>query len=197
MPFSLYLASGSPRRKELLSQIGLKYKQVLPAVDETKEENETPESYVKRLAKLKAQAGQRMLLQAKQKPVLGADTIVVLDGRVFGKPKDKEEAFAMLMALSGRTHQVMTAVAVVTDSSEKVVCCCSKVSFREIDPGEARAYGETGEPMDKAGAYAVQGIGAVFVKKIEGSYSGIVGLPLMETATLLRDIGVPILSSAP
>jgi len=197
MPFSLYLASGSPRRKELLSQIGLKYRQILPAVDETKEEDETPEGYVKRLAKLKALAGQKMLLQAEQKPVLGADTIVVLDGRVFGKPKDKDEAFAMLMALSGRTHQVMTAVAVVTGCSEKVVCSCSKVSFREIGPDEARAYGETGEPMDKAGAYAVQGIGSIFVKKIEGSYSGIVGLPLMETATLLRETGVPILSSVP
>ena len=197
MPFSLYLASGSPRRKELLSQIGLKYRQILPVVDETKEEDETPEGYVKRLAKLKALAGQKMLLQGEQKPVLGADTIVVLDGRVFGKPKDKDEAFAMLMALSGRTHQVMTAVAVVTGFSEKVVCSCSKVSFREIDPDEARVYGETGEPMDKAGAYAVQGVGSIFVKKIEGSYSGIVGLPLMETATLLRETGVPILSSVP
>ena len=196
MPFSLYLASGSPRRKELLAQIGLQYQQILPTVDETKEENETPEGFVMRLAKLKAETGKKMLPETAQQPVLGADTIVVLDGRVFGKPKDKEEAFNMLMALSGRTHQVMTAVAVVTRCNEKVICSCSKVSFREINPGEARAYGETGEPMDKAGAYAIQGVGSIFVKEIEGSYSGIVGLPLMETAALLRGLGVPILASA-
>ncbi|MBL4609018.1 MAG: septum formation inhibitor Maf [Pseudomonadales bacterium] len=195
MSYSFYLASGSPRRMELLSQIGLQYQQILPSVDETKNADESPVNFVKRLAKLKAEAGRDMLPEAQLKPVLGADTIVVLDGRVFGKPKDNEEAFTMLMALSGHTHQVMTAVTVVTPSNEKTLCVCSKVTFRNILPEEARAYAKTGEPMDKAGAYAVQGVGAIFVEKIEGSYSAIVGLPLMETASLLREFGVPTLAS--
>ena len=193
MPFSIYLASGSPRRKELLSQIGVRHEQLLPLVDESKDENESPTPYVKRLARLKAEAGLKMLAATEQRPVLGADTIVVLDDNVYGKPGDADEAFSTLMALSGRTHQVMTAVAVVSQTSQKVICSCSNVRFRTIQPDEARAYCQSGEPMDKAGAYAIQGVGAIFVEEIQGSYSGIVGLPLMDTAKLLSEFGVSVL----
>lgn len=194
MSFSFYLASGSPRRRELLTQIGLQFKQILPEVDESRDGNESPSVYVKRLARLKAREGVALLAGAQNKPVLGADTIVVLNDTVFGKPSDLDEAFAMLMALSGQTHQVMTAVAVVSPESEKVICSCSTVLFRDIHPEEARLYGQTGEPLDKAGAYAIQGAGAIFVKAIQGSYSGIVGLPLMETADLLGEFGVTVLT---
>ena len=193
MPFSIYLASGSPRRKELLSQIGVRYEQLLPVVDESKDENESPIPYVKRLARLKAEAGLKMLAATEQRPVLGADTIVVLDDHIYGKPGDADEAFSTLMALSGRAHQVMTAVAVVSQTSQKVICSCSNVLFRTIQPDEVRAYCHSGEPMDKAGAYAIQGVGAIFVEEIQGSYSGIVGLPLMDTAKLLSEFGVPVL----
>ncbi|WP_371365132.1 nucleoside triphosphate pyrophosphatase [Pseudomonas sp. QL9] len=187
----LYLASSSPRRRELLTQIGLSFNLVSGNVDETPLPDEAPAVYVERLARCKAQAGLTMLAQRPDVCVLGADTAVVLDGRILGKPKDREDALAMLQALSGREHQVLTAVAVVDRDRCEVRVVSSDVSFRAISEAEAEAYWDTGEPHDKAGGYAIQGLAAIFVKRVEGSYSAVVGLPLCETAELLADFAIP------
>lgn len=187
----LYLASSSPRRRELLTQIGLSFNLVSGNVDETPLPDEAPAAYVERLARCKAQAGLTMLAQRPDVCVLGADTAVVLDGRILGKPKDREDALAMLQALSGREHQVLTAVAVVDRDRCEVRVVSSDVSFRAISEAEAEAYWDTGEPHDKAGGYAIQGLAAIFVKRVEGSYSAVVGLPLCETAELLADFAIP------
>ncbi|MED5609853.1 Maf family protein [Pseudomonas sp. JH-2] len=187
----LYLASSSPRRRELLTQIGLSFHLVSGNIDETPEDGETPAAYVERLARGKALAGLTMLAQRPDVCVLGADTAVVLDGRILGKPKDHEDSLAMLSALSGRQHQVLTAVAVADRDRCEVRVVASTVSFRRIGEAEAQAYWATGEPQDKAGGYAIQGLAAIFVNRVEGSYSGVVGLPLCETAELLADFAIP------
>jgi nucleoside triphosphate pyrophosphatase len=184
----LVLASASPRRKELLRQIGVRFKSRAMAVDESLLPNESAVAYVRRLAETKAQAARDA---AKGLPVLGADTIVVLGDRVMGKPLDEDDAMDMLQSLSGKQHLVITAVAVVAANRCELRMSSTRVTFAEIGPAQCRQYWRTGEPVDKAGAYAIQGLGAVFVASIEGSYSGVVGLPLAETRELLELFKIP------
>ena len=186
----IYLASLSPRRCELLQQIHVKYQQVAVDVNETCYPNETPPNYVTRLAIAKAQAGYQAT--QKQRPTLGADTAVVLGKRIFGKPKDNAEAKVMLQQLSARRHQVMTAVAVIANARIYSRLSVSQIQFKSLSSEEIEAYIATHEPLDKAGAYGIQGKAAVFIEHLEGSYSGVMGLPLYETATLLEEIGVDI-----
>lgn len=193
MTASIYLASTSPRRQELLRQIGIEFIQIPLDVDERQMSQESADTYVRRLALLKAREGLITLVPTDTRPVLGADTIVVLDGRIFGKPADEAEAKNMLKALSGRRHQVMTAIALVTHEKEEVLLRSTDVIFRLLSDEDVNAYCQTGEFYDKAGAYALQGKGALFVEHIEGSYSGVVGLPLMETADVLARFGVSVL----
>jgi septum formation protein len=180
----LILASASPRRAALLEQIGVAFRVESVEIDETPLAGEAPRDYVQRLALAKARA----VPSPAGLPVLGADTAVVLDERILQKPRDGEEAIAMLADLSGRSHRVLTAVALVAER-EAVRLSETAVFFRAIAPAEARAYWASGEPRDKAGGYAIQGRGAVFVSRLEGSYSGVVGLPLYETAQLLAGCG--------
>lgn len=187
----LYLASSSPRRRELLTQIGLPFHIVPAAIDETPEAGELAVAYVERLARGKALAGLHFLAQRVDVCVLGADTAVVLDGRILGKPVDRADALAMLQALSGREHEVLTAVAVANRERCEARVVSSRVTFRSVSMAEAERYWETGEPQDKAGGYAIQGLAAVFVSRVEGSYSAVVGLPLCETAALLADFSIP------
>ena len=191
---SLYLASGSPRRRELLTQIGVPFQTVSAAIDETPLQNESPVAYVERLAREKAQAGRQQLLASKPDDgfcVLGADTAVVLDEHILGKPVDEADALAMLMALSGREHEVLTAIAIVDAGRCETRVVRSQVRFRNIDKLEASLYWASGEPQDKAGGYAIQGLAAVFVAGLNGSYSAVVGLPVCETAELLGHFGIP------
>jgi len=187
----LYLASQSPRRRELLTQIGVRFTTIDVNVPEVKECNELPLAYVQRLSRSKAMAGAALF---NDKPVLGADTIVVLQQGnkldVLEKPKNKEHALAMLMALSGRQHQVITAVTVCQHQHCETRVNTSTVEFRPITDAQAMRYWLTGEPVDKAGAYGIQGLGAVFVRQIKGSYSSVVGLPLFETTELLTKFNV-------
>jgi septum formation protein len=183
----LILASQSPRRLALLGQLGLTV-EVRPAdVDETIHAGEAPDAYVLRLALAKAKAAHQ-----PGAITVAADTAVVLDGRVLGKPADREDGVAMLRALAGRTHQVMTGVAVCDDARRDSVCVTTDVEFRDIGEDEADAYWKTGEGADKAGGYGIQGIGGIFAVRIQGSYSAVVGLPLAETERLLRGFGVDI-----
>lgn len=186
----LYLASSSPRRRELLTQIGLPFHIVPASIDETPESGESALAYVERLARSKALAGLNFLAQRADVCVLGADTAVVLDGRILGKPVDRDDALAMLQALSGREHEVLTAVAVADRDRCEARVVSSRVTFREVHGEEAERYWETGEPQDKAGGYAIQGLAAIFVSRVEGSYSAVVGLPLCETAALLADFSI-------
>ncbi len=187
---ALFLASASPRRRELLTQIGVPFTLLPVSIDEAPDAAEAPEAYVQRLAREKALAG---LAQAADATacVLGADTTVVLDGRILGKPADRADALAMLQALSGREHQVMTAVALADARQCVVRLVTTRVRMRAIPAAQAEAYWASGEPQDKAGGYAIQGWGAVFVSAVEGSYSAVVGLPLCETAQLLDAFDVP------
>ncbi|PJI48923.1 MAG: septum formation inhibitor Maf [Pseudomonas sp.] len=187
----LYLASSSPRRRELLTQIGLPFHIVPASVDETPEAGESAHAYVERLARSKALAGLNFLAQRADVCVLGADTAVVRDGRILGKPVDRDDALSMLQALSGREHEVLTAVAVADRDRCEARVVSSRVTFRDISAEEAERYWETGEPQDKAGGYAIQGLAAIFVSRVEGSYSAVVGLPLCETAALLADFSIP------
>jgi septum formation protein len=186
----IYLASGSPRRRELLQQIGVTFQVLGADLDETALPGESPVAYVSRLAQAKATLGWERSRDSGGVPVLAADTAVVLDARILGKPADMNDAIAMLLQLSGRAHQVLTAVALRTAAGLQVKVSHSTVTFRTIDSSEARAYWETGEPCDKAGAYAIQGYAAVFISDLKGSYSGVMGLPLFETAALLKAAGV-------
>jgi septum formation protein len=181
----IYLASASPRRRDLLAQIGIAHEVRPVAVDEHVEPGEAPEGYVLRLAARKADALWDELPTAVRLPVLAADTTVSLDGRVFGKPASAHELRDMLGHLSGRTHEVHTAIALRCTAGLQTRLQTSRVTFRALTDREIDAYWSTGEPADKAGGYAVQGRAAVFVARIEGSYSGIVGLPLYETWELL------------
>lgn len=184
----LYLASGSPRRRELLTQIGVPFSVVSAPIDETPLPDESAPAYVERLARAKAAAG--LARVEGQAVVLGADTAVVLDGRILGKPESREDALAMLADLSGREHQVLTAVALTDGQRVQSLCVTSQVRFRAISDDEAQRYWASGEPADKAGGYAIQGLGAVFVTGLSGSYSAVVGLPLSETADVLGQFGV-------
>ncbi|MCB1786924.1 MAG: septum formation inhibitor Maf [Gammaproteobacteria bacterium] len=182
----IVLASQSPRRAELLTQVGLAFRVQAAHVDERVMPGEPAADYVRRIAVAKARAVRR---DHPEQPVIGADTAVILDDAILGKPADEADGIAMLLRLAGRTHSVLTGVALVTDRIAYRLNT-SRVRFREIDPAEAAAYWASGEPADKAGGYAVQGLGAAFIEHIEGSYSGIMGLPLFETLQLLKQIGV-------
>ena len=184
----LRLASASPRRRELLASIGVTVEVRPVDIDESPRGGERPQAYVLRLAREKALAG----AQLGTLPTLGSDTAVVCDQRILGKPADRAEAAAMLRLLSGRSHEVLTAVAVNGPAGLLEVCVSTRVVMREISDAECTAYWHTGEPFDKAGGYAIQGFAAIFVERIEGSYSAVVGLPLYETAMLLRRQGVPL-----
>jgi len=187
----IILASGSPRRQALLQQIGVRFRQQVADVDETPLDNESAQDYVVRLAVAKACAV-RQQSGADKAPVLGADTAVVVDGRLLGKPADLAHARDMLQLLSGRRHQVLSAVALVQDR-QAVAASVSNVWFRALSEKDIEDYWKTGEPRDKAGAYGIQGIGAIFIERLEGSYSGVMGLPLYETARLLQDFGIQVL----
>lgn len=184
----LILASSSPRRQELLTQIGVPFSVQVPAIDETPLAGEAPPAYVQRMAEEKARAV--LAQQTDDVCVLAADTSVIVDGLILGKPADAADAKAMLLRLSGREHQVLSAIAVADQSrlNSQVVSC--KVAFRTLTDAEIDAYWLTGEPRDKAGSYAIQGLGAVFVQAIHGSYSAVVGLPLAETAALLGEFAI-------
>ena len=194
----VYLASASPRRAELLRQLGVEFR-VLPAeIDESAQAGESPEHYVARTAAAKAACVRRRLLGGTAPaPVLGADTVVVCDARVLGKPADHAAAMEMLAVLSGRTHEVLSAVTVVDDTGTQTRVCSSKVRFRATTQAERAAYCATAEPYDKAGAYAIQGLAAAFVDHLDGSYSAVMGLPLCETAQLLARFAIPAWLHAP
>ena len=197
----IYLASKSPRRRELLKQIGVHYELLMMRehaprvdVDESPLGDETAHAYVQRIVRLKAESAMKVMRQRRltPRPILTADTTVTLDGHILGKPVDKADAVRMLTQLAGESHQVLTAVAVAVDQEIKLVLTTSFVTFAKLTEDEIKRYIETGEPMDKAGAYAVQGIAAKFIAKLSGSYSGVMGLPLYETAILLRQCGVQV-----
>ena len=180
----LYLASASPRRRELLTQLGYPFVVLTVHVPEELAPGESAVAYVQRLAQDKALAGWHAC--DGRLPVLGSDTIVVLDDTILEKPTDEADARRMLSALSGRTHQVMTAVALATQAGMQLHLVTTQVTFRSLSATEIREYWHTGEPADKAGAYGIQGIAGKFVSRIEGSYSAVVGLPLLETDLLLQ-----------
>lgn len=189
---TIILASSSPRRRELLAQLGVRYEAVAVAVDETPQPGEPPESYVARVAAEKSRAG--LEVSGGRWPVLAADTEVVLDGEVLGKPRDPAHASALLTRLSGRTHRVLSAVSLRHGDRHWEALNSSAVSLRTLGRDEIEAYWASGEPCDKAGAYAIQGRGAMFIRRLEGSYSGVMGLPLFETASLLAHAGITPLS---
>lgn len=187
----IYLASRSPRRRELLRQIGINHFLVDVEVDEGRQSGELPKAYVLRLAREKAEVGIQLTSGTNQLPVLAADTTVIVGGELLGKPKNREMGLSMLRQLSGRTHEVYTGVALGLHRIETDICL-SHVTFRTMSETEIEAYWATGEPVDKAGGYAIQGLGAQFIKSLEGSYSGVMGLPLFETAELLRRTGIEL-----
>lgn len=204
----LFLASRSPRRRELLAGLGYRFEVVDAAIDESRADGEAPPRYVERMAREKALAGLAAVERAGVAPgggtspvVLGADTIVVVDGEVFGKPRDGAEVLAHLERLSARDHVVLSAVALAArsrngEAGAHVRLSRSRVWFRALSAAERTAYRETGEPADKAGSYAIQGLAAAFVTRLEGSWSAVVGLPLHETADLLARAGMPFLCPA-
>ncbi|MBI6202278.1 Maf family protein [Providencia rettgeri] len=180
----IYLASGSPRRRELVQQLNYTFEILRPEVEELWQEGETPQDYVQRLARDKSLAG--VAIAPDNQPVLGADTIVVLAGKILEKPRDCQHAEEMLSALSGKTHQVITAIALSNRQQTIQSLIVTDVTFRELSLLEIRDYIQSREPMDKAGAYGIQGIGGRFIRKINGSYHGVVGLPLVETDELIQ-----------
>jgi septum formation protein len=184
---SITLASSSPRRRELLHQIGVDHDVQAADIDERQQDGEDPAAYVTRLASQKAQA---VWARNATRPVLAADTAVVLDGQLYAKPADQAEGLAMLRALSGKTHQVLTAIALRSTEGLAVAVSASDVSFRDLAPDEQMRYWASGEPLGKAGGYAIQGLAACFITRLVGSYSGVMGLPLAETAQLLTTAGV-------
>jgi len=203
MPGTLYLASRSPRRRDLLKQIGVKFDSLLlrlanprgPDVDENQRPDESSGDYVERTAREKASFGLDVLRMRSMlyRPVLSADTIVIVDDEVLGKPSDVEQARTFMRKLSGRTHEVRTVVALAMEGSLTTAMSVSTVSLRALTDPEIERYCATAEPYDKAGGYAVQGLAAVFIERIEGSYSGVMGLPLFETARLLALAGLKVL----
>jgi len=186
----LVLASASPRRRQILADLGVSFSVQSADIDERVNAGELAVDYVQRLAREKCQ---RVLsMSSEQVTVLGSDTSVVIDGQILGKPKSEQQAVDMLMSLSGNWHKVMTAVAVLNRDKLRQVVVCSDVEFCQLNEQMCRRYWSTGEPADKAGSYAIQGIGARFVRQIRGSYSAIVGLPVVETAELLSEFEIPI-----
>ena len=179
------LASRSPRRRELLEQIDVEYEIIDIDIDESWKENETPLDYVRRIAEEKARTGKTLL--KNNLPVLAADTAVVLDGHILGKAENKDDAIAMLTKLSGKSHEVLSAVTVI-NKEEQTKVSISKVTFKQLSPEEIETYAESDEPIGKAGGYAIQGKAAVFIERLEGSYSGVMGLPLFETQELLQEL---------
>ena len=199
----IYLASQSPRRRDLLKQIGVNFEMLLPRfdsyrtveTDETPHPDELPEVYVQRVCQDKANAGWKAMKfrNLPAFPVLAADTSVILDGKIIGKPHGREEAATMLHQLSGRQHQVLSAVSVAFEERMEIRLSVSRVTFATLGEERIRHYILSNEPLDKAGAYAIQGYAATFIQHLEGSYSGVMGLPLFETAELLRTFGYPVL----
>jgi septum formation protein len=191
----VYLASASPRRAELLQQIGVRFEPIGVDVQERAQPDEPIRDLVPRLARAKAEAGWTQLPASRRRPVLGADTAIGLDDDILGKPRDRDDAIAMLLRLSGRVHEVYSAVALVGEGGRTALRTqISEVRFRRLTRRECEAYWDTGEPCDKAGSYAIQGLGAIFIEQLRGSYSGVMGLPLFETACLLEDFGIAMLS---
>lgn len=190
----VYLASQSPRRRELLDQLGIRHRVLVPDVNEAALPKESPEAYVRRIARIKAEVAAMRVSERRMKalPIVAADTAVVLGRRILGKPADDAEALAILARLSGKPHRVLTAVAVVFQGKLAAALSDTRVEFRRLSPADIEAYVATGEPLDKAGAYGIQGRAAAFVRRIEGSYSGVMGLPLFETAQLLGKMGIRI-----
>ena len=186
----IILASASPRRRELLQQIGINAIAQAVDIDETKQPEESVNEYVERLAMEKAQRGFDIILNEDSLPVLGSDTIVEIDGDVLGKPENHQHAKEILMRLSGQQHEVHTSVAIITTDKKVIATSSSHVQFKKLETSEIENYLATGEADDKAGAYAIQGIAAQFVKNINGSFSGVMGLPLYETVELLKQCGV-------
>jgi septum formation protein len=193
----LCLASASPRRRELLAQLGIAHVVAPADIDERRHDGEPPEDYVRRMADEKARRVAADPARSRGLPVLGADTSVVLEGCVLGKPADAAESREMLALLSGRTHEVLSAVTLLAPRGGGSRLARTEVRFRRIEAAEAAAYWASGEPRDKAGGYAIQGRAAAFVASISGSYSGVVGLPLFETATLLAEAGLAPWGGAP
>lgn len=200
---AIYLASRSPRRRELLAQIGVRFEPLLfregqrqdTDTDEAVQPGEQPDDYVRRVTRLKAEAAwQRVVMRRglQRKPVLAADTTVALAGEIIAKPRDAAEAARMLAMLSGTEHRVLTAVAIAFEQRLEMAVSDSRVTFAPLDEARIQAYVQSGEPFDKAGAYGIQGRAGAFVSRIEGSYSGVMGLPLYETANLLRLFGVSV-----
>ena len=189
----LLLASASPRRSELLTQIGVRFTQISADIDESQRPNESPVDYVSRMAVEKAQVGYR--LQAGNLPALGADTSVVCGQNILGKPVGRDDALSMLSQLSATTHQVLSAVAITRGDELALRLSKTAVTFRPISTEDCHNYWETGEPLGKAGAYAIQGLAAIFVANIEGSYSGVVGLPIAQTEELLNFFNIPVWQS--
>lgn len=185
----LILASSSPRRQELLRQIGVPFSLSPVDIDEFIQPDETPQQYVQRLAQEKAQAASQ---QHPSATILGSDTCVVYQQSILGKPVNNDHAAEMLKQLSGHRHQVITAVALLNAQHQRVINVTTEVVFRSLSDNEIQAYIDTGEPADKAGGYGIQGLGAILVNRIEGSYSNVVGLPLTETAQLLQQFHIPI-----
>ncbi|WP_417472762.1 Maf family protein [Luteimonas mephitis] len=186
----LHLASQSPRRRELLGRLGVEFGVLDIDVPERRDPAEAPADYVRRVAREKAGAGLLRVVGVPGAVVLGADTEVVLGDEVFGKPRDERDAAAMLRRLSGRTHEVVSAVSLVSAAREAQAVSVSQVTFAEISEAQIAAYVATGEPMGKAGAYAIQGRGEAFIRHLSGSYSGVMGLPLHETSDLLSQFGI-------
>jgi septum formation protein len=186
----LYLASASTRRRDLLGQIGVRFEPRPVTVDESRQPREAVRDYVLRLARAKAETAWTLVSHGVPGAVLAADTAVAVGDSILGKPRDRGDALAILEQLSARTHDVLTAVALRSSRGLETRVSASRVTFRAVRPGEAEAYWETGEPRDKAGAYAIQGYAAVFITALEGSYSGVMGLPLFETAELLANAGI-------
>jgi len=204
MNSAIYLASRSPRRRELLKQIGVKFEPLLlrlasprggPDVDEARHSGESAADYVDRTAREKAVFGLKVLSMRSMiyRPVLAADTVVIVDEEVLGKPANPDEAARFMRRLAGRNHEVRTAVALAIQGPALSATSVSTVTFRALDDAEIRRYCATSEPYDKAGGYGVQGLAAVFVERIEGSYTGVMGLPLFETARLLSQAGIKVL----
>ena len=189
-PAQIILASASPRRGELLSQIGVRVMVQAVDIDETQKHNESAMAYVQRLAMEKAQRGFDTIKNQNKLPVLGSDTIVEINGLILGKPADRQQAKKMLQQLSAQKHTVHTSVAIVTEGKSLIDTSSSQVLFKTLDDQEIDLYLATGEADDKAGSYAIQGIAAQFIKNINGSFSGVMGLPLFETAQLLEQCGI-------
>lgn len=199
----IYLASKSPRRRELLRQIGVDFELLLlrdsaprgPEVSEEVHSGEAPMDYVTRVTREKGEFASKVMLMRRLpiRPVLSADTTVVIDDRILGKPVDRDDAMDMLRAMSGRTHQVLTSVALHHDDQHWQVTQVSEVRLAKLSEDRIRAYCATTEPYDKAGAYGIQGLASIFIEHISGSYTGIMGLPLHETAELLNQAGIPVL----